>query len=138
MRRLAAFAPPYNHPPRFQTSPVTAAVAGEPYVYDADAIDLDVDDTITSTIESGPARMTVDPVTGEIAYAPTVESPSEVAVTLRASDDRGAVTDQTYTLVTAGALGPLDAGMACGSSCSAWSPRVRVVVAGGRLPDDRW
>lgn len=104
------FAAPFNHPPRFQTSPVTMAAVGTPYTYDVDAIDLDVDDSVTFTLLAGPPGMAIDAVSGVIELAPVVESPPEVTVTVRAADDRGAMTDQTYTLLIAGALGPPDAG----------------------------
>ncbi|MBW2525877.1 MAG: phosphodiester glycosidase family protein [Deltaproteobacteria bacterium] len=99
------FAPPYNHPPRFQTEPVLSVAAGEDYDYDADAIDLDVDDTISFSLTEGPEGMTVEPTTGVVTYAATVESPPSADVTVRASDDRGASTDQSYSLQIDGGMG---------------------------------
>ena len=58
------FAPEYNFAPRFQTEPPTAAALGESYTYDADAIDLNLDDSIEFSLEGSPPSMTVDPVSG--------------------------------------------------------------------------
>ncbi len=99
------FAPEYNHPPRFQTEPVTEAAAGSPYSYDADAIDLDPGDVISYALLQAPAGMTIDGVTGEVSFAPTATSPPSATVTIEAADDRGAASDQTYTLSIEGGLG---------------------------------
>jgi hypothetical protein len=101
------FAPPYNHPPRFQTTPGTSVAAGDSYEYDADAIDLDVDDVVSFSLELGPDGMTIDTDSGVVSYAATAESPPSVDVTVRASDDRGAPTDQAYVL-------PIDGGPGAG------------------------
>ena len=103
-------APPYNHPPRFQTEPVTDAQAGASYSYDADAIDLDVTDTISYSLELGPDGMSIDPDTGVVSYAPTAASAPSADVTLRASDNRGAYTDQSYSLLIEGGTGAAGAG----------------------------
>jgi exopolysaccharide biosynthesis protein len=107
---LFVLAPPFNHPPRFQTAPVTLATAGSPYSYDADAIDLDVDDILTFSLKSAPADMAIDPQTGEITFLPTEMSPPSADVTVVAADDHGAETEQTYTLVIDGGMGMGSAG----------------------------
>jgi hypothetical protein len=100
------FAPPYDHPPRFQTAPVEDAEAGEPYTYDADAIDLDVDDVVAFSLKQGPDGMTVDAESGVVSYAPTEESPVTVEVVLVAQGGDGASAEQTWVLSIAGAHGP--------------------------------
>lgn len=107
-------APPYNHAPRFQTEPPTAAPPGLLYTYDADAIDIDVDDTVTFSLDGAPDGMKVDPFTGEIEYAPPPDAPAAVDVTLVASDDKGASAVQAFTLVTDGTIGAGGAGGAGG------------------------
>jgi hypothetical protein len=98
-------APPYNWPPRFQTDPPLATAVGESYVYDADAIDLNVDDVIAYSIVDGPEGLAVDAATGELAFTPTVESPPEATVTILASDGRGGDTEQTWMLAIEGGMG---------------------------------
>ncbi len=107
---MFVFAPEYNHPPRFQTDPVTEAVAGSPYDYDADAIDIDPADVVSYALLEGPDGMTIDEVTGEVSFAPTTASPPSVEVTVEAADDRGAAAEQTYTLTIEGGLGGGGAG----------------------------
>ncbi|MBW2456636.1 MAG: phosphodiester glycosidase family protein [Deltaproteobacteria bacterium] len=102
---LFVFAPEFNHPPRFQTEPVTDAAADSPYSYDADAIDLDPADVVSYALLEGPAGMTIDGVTGEVSFAPTTASPPSATVTIEAGDDRGAASEQTYTLTIEGGLG---------------------------------
>ncbi len=121
------FAPPYNHPPRFQTAPVLDAVAGEAYAYDVDAIDLDVDDVVTFSLVEAPPGMTIDAASGEIAFAPTAASPPDATVTIEAADDRGAAATQTFTLVIEGGLGPPDAGAGGGGQGG---------EGGGSAPDE--
>jgi hypothetical protein len=104
------FAPPYNHPPRFQTAPVTDAQAGTSYAYDADAIDLDPADLVTYSLALGPDGMAIDSTTGMVSYAPTVASPPSAQVSIRASDNRGAATDQTFELLIEGGQGTAGAG----------------------------
>lgn len=116
------FAPPYNHPPRFQTVPVTAVAAGDAYEYDADAIDLDVDDTVSFSLEAGPEGMTVDGVTGVVRYDATIASPPSADVVLRASDDRGASSEQSYLLTIDGGQGAGGQGGEGGSSTGGGAP----------------
>jgi len=102
---LFVFAPPYNHPPRFTSAPVLDAQAGAPYAYDADALDLDVDDTLTFRLDAGPPGATVD-ANGVLSFVPVADGPPAVRVVLTVSDDRGASATQTFTVAVAGATGP--------------------------------
>lgn len=107
-------APPYNHTPRFQTEPPTAAAVGEVYAYDADAIDLNVDDTLSFSLELAPDGMSVDPVTGEVAYAPPADAPASIEVALVVTDEQGAAAVQSFTLLVEGGQGAGGAGGAGG------------------------
>lgn len=99
------FAEAYNWPPRFQTQPVTTGAAGMTYTYDADAIDLDLDDTVTFSLVDAPPGMTVDATTGVVTFQPDVESPAIASVVLRASDGKGGDTDQVFSITIDGAMG---------------------------------
>ena len=116
------FAPAYNHPPRFQTEPTTQTAVGETYVYDADAIDLDVEDVVTYHLLESPVGMVVDPSDGVLTYSPTVESSPSPTVTIEARDDRGAATVQTYTLAIDGATGGAGGGAGGGGDGGAGDP----------------
>ncbi|MBK8252051.1 MAG: phosphodiester glycosidase family protein [Polyangiaceae bacterium] len=100
------FAPPYNHAPRFQTEPPLDGTVGEPYLYDADALDLNVNDTVSFSLDQAPNGMTVDPASGVIEYTPGPDAPALADVTLVASDDAGAASVQAFTLnIVGGSMG---------------------------------
>ena len=103
-------ATPYNWAPRFFSEPVLDAAAGEPYAYDADAIDLNVDDVVAYSLTTAPDGMTIDEASGEIAFAPTVESPPEADVVVLASDGHGGETEQAFVVAIAGGMGSGDDG----------------------------
>lgn len=108
----------YNHIPRFQTEPPTDAEIGIPYHYDADAIDLNIDDDLTFELSDGPPGMTVDPKSGEVDYTPPDDSFTHVDVTLTVSDDKGAVGVQAFTLIVAGGQATSGSGVSSGGSDS--------------------
>jgi hypothetical protein len=95
-------ADPYNWAPRFQSEPPTATAVGESYVYDADAVDMNVDDVIAWSLVQAPEGMTIDAASGEIAMTPTPESPAVAMVIVRASDGHGGDSDQAYELLIEG------------------------------------
>lgn len=96
---------PYDWPPRFQTEPGLEAAVGVPYQYDADAIDLDVDDVVSYAVVSGPAGLSIDASSGVVDYLPALEDPPMIEVIIEASDGTQA-TAQAWTLVIDGAVGP--------------------------------
>jgi MYXO-CTERM domain-containing protein len=91
-------ADPYNWLPRFQTEPPLDTAVGEDYAYDADAVDMNVDDVIAWSLIEAPEGMTIDAVTGEIAMMPTASSPAVAMVIVRASDGHGGDADQAFEL----------------------------------------
>lgn len=93
---------PANHAPSFDTDPVTVVTLGQRYQYDARASDPD-GDALTYTLLDAPLGMAVDTVTGTIVWQPRADQVGEHAVRLQASDSRGAVATQSFTvLVTQG------------------------------------
>lgn len=104
------FAPPYNHAPRFQTEPPTGAAVGFSYAYDADAIDLNIDDTLVFSLDGAPPGMTVNATTGAVEYTPTEDAPLTADITLVVTDDKGATAVQSFTLIVEGGQGTGGAG----------------------------
>lgn len=99
-------ADPYNWAPRFQSEPPLDTAVGESYAYDADAVDMNVDDVIAWSLVEAPEGMTIDAATGEITMQPTATSPAVAMVIVRASDGHGGDTDQTWELsIEGGAAG---------------------------------
>ncbi len=85
-----------NTPPAFTSAPLTQATAGVTYRYRAAAEDRD--DLISFHLLEAPPAMTLDTRTGSVLFTPTDADVGDHPVTIRATDQRGAVTDQTYVL----------------------------------------
>ncbi len=87
----------YNNPPVFTSTPITPATAGSAYSYRATAIDPE-GATITYSLVSPPANMTINPGDGTVTWTnPAVSLLGQVQVTVRASDGL-VTTDQVYSL----------------------------------------
>lgn len=93
---LYVWASPYDHPPRFTTTPGLDATAGVAWTYDADALDLDLD-PLTFALASGPAAMTVAAATGEASWTPDWRDAGELAVSITVADATNVV-PQDFTL----------------------------------------
>ena len=65
---------PGNHPPIIVSDPITTAVGGQPYVYDVDALDPDLD-PLAYSLTTAPAGMSINPATGEIVWSAPDHSP---------------------------------------------------------------
>ena len=86
-----------NQPPEITTLPDIEALADRPYVYDVDAIDPD-DDPVSFSLLAAPAGMAIDATTGVITWAPTANDIGDYDVLVEATDGRGGVATQRYTL----------------------------------------
>lgn len=86
----------YNKPPVITSLPVRSVKAGEIYQYDVEAFD-DEGTAITYSLDGTPPQtMTIDPDTGLIEW-PTTESDSDIdEVIVRATDEGGAFSTQTF------------------------------------------
>jgi len=73
-----------NHPPEITSNAVTSATKGDSYVYDVDATDADVDDTLTYSLTTHPSGMSINPSTGLITWIPSVTG--NYNVTVKVSD----------------------------------------------------
>ncbi len=84
------------------SSPPANAVLDRPYAYD-----LVAPGAVTFELLVGPDGLSLDPVRGRVRWTPTDGQLGPVTVTIRASDELGAATEQTWTLTTRGsALAP--------------------------------
>ena len=97
---------PVNVAPQFVSDPPPTVSAGARYRYDALA--TDADDFVTYELISGPAGMKVSRNSGLTFWRPQPADIGNVGVTIRATDDRGLSTEQTFTIgVTADVTPPL-------------------------------
>jgi RHS repeat-associated protein len=88
-----------NRPPAFTSEPYTEAIPGAPYVYQATAADAD-QDTLSYSIVTGPAGMTVDRLTGKVTWNPQPGDLGNQAVLLQVDDGHGGSAQQQYTVAT--------------------------------------
>jgi lysophospholipase L1-like esterase len=76
--------------PTITSTPITAATVGQPYSYDVEA-----NSDATYTLVSAPAGMTIDALTGLIAWTPTAADAQPVVV--QATNNAGSAT-QSFTI----------------------------------------
>ena len=87
-------APPANQSPTITSTPITTATVGAVYTYDVNATDPD-GDTLTYSLTTNLAGMTINSTTGLINWTPT--SAGDYEVTVRVSD--GSLFDtQSFTI----------------------------------------
>lgn len=86
-----------NKAPVFTTSGVTVARIGEPYSYRPVASDPD-GDPLTFAVQSAPSGMTLNTQTGALSWTPTDSQLGNHPVSLRATDDGGLATVQSFNV----------------------------------------
>ncbi len=84
-----------NRSPEITSVPPDETPVGEPFAYQVLAADPD-GDNLEYRLESGPAGMEIDPVTGLIGWTP--ESEGKVTVLISVRDPVGAATEQLFSL----------------------------------------
>lgn len=87
-------------PPTITSTPVTTATVLEPYTYDVEATTR-AQATLTYSLVSAPAGMTIDAGTGVINWTPTLAQAGNRSVRVRVFDGLGRSTDQVFTIVVA-------------------------------------
>jgi hypothetical protein len=92
-------------PPAFTTSPPTAAIEDALYSYDANAVDPDPGTTLTFSLVTAPAGMTVNAASGLVTWTPAADQVTDTAVTLRVSDG-GLFAEQSFTIAVAALVVP--------------------------------
>ncbi len=86
-----------NRPPVFLSTPRPTAVPDSAYRYNVFATDPDLGDSVTISLVSGPAGLTLD--SGNVLrWTPTEADLGSYPVTLAAADREGATTLQNFTL----------------------------------------
>lgn len=100
----AQFLAPKNNSPVFVTVPVVAAAPGAPYVYGAQAMDVDGHLLIWS-LPIAPLGMTLDPDSGELSWAPGDADLGLHQVRLVVEDGHGGSALQSFDVLVAFAAG---------------------------------
>ncbi len=89
-----------NQPPAIQTLPKIDAHPGKTYIYDVNATDPDAD-SLSYSLATSPAGMTIDAATGIISWQPKVSDLGTATVTLEVADGRGGKAVQNYVISVA-------------------------------------
>jgi len=90
--------PVENSPPRIVSTPRNEGGEGE-YRYAVKAEDPDGDRRLRFRLEQGPAGMTIDPITGELAWQPPADAAGDHTVEVAVDDLQGGVESQIFTVV---------------------------------------
>lgn len=90
-----------NRPPVVVSNAITHATTNQLYQYDVEAIDPDTGDEIRYSLAEFPPSMTIDPVSGAIAWTPTSENIGDHPVTVVVSDSENATGTQSFTVSVA-------------------------------------
>jgi large repetitive protein len=92
-----------NDKPKFISKPVTKATVGEEYLYDVDAADPDILDTLVYSLTIKPMGMTIDKSTGLIKWTPNETQPgmNDVAVRVEDGGKNPASDTQPFTIKVA-------------------------------------
>ena len=101
-QELSAPQPPANVSPTIDSSPVTSATQGQAYSYDVDASDGN-GDTLTYSLTTAPAGMTINSVTGLIGWTPGSGQVGSNPVTVLVSDGNGGSATQSFAIDVAAA-----------------------------------
>jgi RHS repeat-associated protein len=88
--------PAHNATPQIASVPAVRAVAGRAYAYQVVATDAD-GDPLTYALARAPAGMAID-AAGLVRWTPALTALGDHAVQVQASDGRGGVTWQSFTL----------------------------------------
>lgn len=90
-----------NYPPVIYSDPETMAQGNNAYTYDVNAIG---DPTVTYSLTSSPAGMTIDANSGIISWLPSVSQSGPNAVTVQASNGINPADTQSFTINVAQGL----------------------------------
>ena len=92
---------PPNNAPTITSSANLTATQDLLYSYDVEATDADVGDTLTYSLDTAPAGMTIDANSGLIQWTPDNSQVGANAVTVRVQDDGGLSDTQNFSITVA-------------------------------------
>ena len=88
-----------NRAPTLTSTAVTTATVGQPYTYEVEATDPDTGATLTYSLTTKPASMTINSGTGLIAWTPTAGQAGSQNVVVQVSDGHtGGTATQSFTV----------------------------------------
>ncbi|RLA20812.1 MAG: hypothetical protein DRQ56_02265, partial [Gammaproteobacteria bacterium] len=87
--------------PVITTDPAETALADQQYIYDVAAFDPNPDDELSFSLTDAPVGMTIDALSGVIAWSPTLAELGAHDVVVRVTDTGGFFSEQAYVLLVA-------------------------------------
>ena len=95
-----------NHSPVITSTPVTTGYSNLDYETRVEAEDPDVGDSFEFSLESAPAGMTINPLSGTVRWSADESQPGTFTITVKATDIGGLDDFQTFDLVMAEPANP--------------------------------
>jgi RHS repeat-associated protein len=96
-----------NHPPTITSTAITAGAVGTAYTYPVTASDPDPGDTLTFSLITAPAGMSINAASGLIQWTPDAGQIGSHPVTVRVQDQGGLFAPQSFLLVVVAAPVPV-------------------------------
>ena len=87
-----------SNSPIIVSSPVTAVVVGFEYIYDVDATAQNAGDTLTFTLDTAPAGMTINSDTGLTKWTPALSQVGNHPVSIHVQNQNGFSNTQSFTV----------------------------------------
>jgi parallel beta-helix repeat protein len=104
-----------NDKPAITSTPILSATEDAQYLYDVNAVDVDIRDWLIYSLDTAPIGMNIDSSTGLITWAPTNDQVGDNEVKVNVTDSMGVFVTQGFTITVAnsndapvlGPVGPL-------------------------------
>jgi YD repeat-containing protein len=96
-----------NHPPTITSTAITAGAVGTAYTYPVTASDPDPGDTLTFSLTTAPAGMSINAASGLIQWTPNAGQIGSHPVTVRVQDQGGLFVPQSFLLIVVAAPVPV-------------------------------
>ncbi len=96
--RITLLSTPENDPPFITSDAATSAREGRLYTYDVEALDPDLNDTLTFSLHQSPSGMTIDPDSGLIEWTPIDTQVGENEVVVAVGDAGGLSGTQAFDI----------------------------------------
>jgi hypothetical protein len=96
-----------NHPPTITSTAITAGAVGTAYTYPVTASDPDPGDTLTFSLTTAPAGMSINAASGLIQWTPNAGQIGSHPVTVRVQDQGGLFAPQSFLLIVVAAPVPV-------------------------------
>ncbi len=92
-----------NDEPAITSTPILSAIEDAQYLYDVNAVDVDIGDRLIYSLDTAPLGMSIDSSTGLITWVPTNEQVGDNEVIVNVTDSIGAFATQGFSIIVSNA-----------------------------------